>query len=77
VSAASARIGVIQITVSGAAAVDDFIATFLIASCARIACPTAIKRIKIPSQTAYVLPEPVVACSRPDWPFEMAFQTSR
>ena len=86
VSAASARIGVIQITVSAVAAAarlngfngfNGFCATFLIAACAGITCAGAIKRITIPSQTAYVLPEPVVACSKPDWPCAMAFQTPR
>ena len=62
VSAASARIGVIHNTVSGAGL---------------LAVPPSAKRASAPSQTAYVLPAPVVACNRPDSPVAIACQTSR
>ena len=65
VSAASARIGVIQRTPSGGA--PD----------ARSGTPTARLRASAPNQTAYVLPEPVVACSSPLRPADIAAQTSR
>ena len=75
VSAASARIGVIHNTVSGAP-IGFLFTPDLGAVCALFNWATAIYCIKIPSQTAYVLPEPVVACSSPDWPRRTACHTS-
>ena len=63
VSAANARIGVIQSTVSGGAALP--------------ATPDLAKACKAPSQMAKVLPEPVLECSKPLRPAFIVRQTSR
>jgi hypothetical protein len=69
--------GVTHSTVSGGGVFGGvLLAMFLIAACARFAWATAPKAIKAPIQTAYVLPAPVVACSRPDTPAAIAFDTS-
>ena len=76
VSAASARMGVSHSTVSGGALAGSAVASDSIAACAFLASAGGTKRIKAPSQTASVLPAPVVACSRPLRPSAMACQTS-
>jgi hypothetical protein len=64
VSAARARIGVTQMTDSGSVALESAARLF-------------INRSSRPSHTACVLPEPVVACSRPLRPCAIAAQASR
>lgn len=71
VSAASARMGVSQSTVKGGArrgAVGGWLA---------VPPGGSASRCKAPSQTARVLPAPVLACSRPLRPSAMACQTVR
>ena len=89
VSAASARMGVSHSTVSGSGVGRRVFAMVSIATCARISSAAArfdldftagrasANACNAPSQTAYVLPAPVVACSRPLCPALIARQTSR
>ena len=76
VSKASARIGVIHSTVNGCAFSGARFAIFSGALQAVFAWTSALKDIKAAIHTAYVLPAPVVACSRPDSPRPTAAHTA-